>query len=85
MENMNFCQSCGMPITSNELKGTNADGSQNSEFCTYCYQGGAYTQDCTMDEMIEFCVKPMCEHGGMSEEEARAQMKGFFPKLKRWA
>ena len=85
MQTLNFCQSCGMPITSEELKGTNSDGSSNSEFCTYCYQGGAYTQDCTMDEMIEFCVKPMCEYGGMSEAEARTQMQGFFPQLKRWA
>ncbi|MBS7391063.1 MAG: hypothetical protein KIG51_03075, partial [Fibrobacter sp.] len=27
-----FCQSCGMPLT-NEILGTNADGSKNEEYC----------------------------------------------------
>ena len=27
-----FCQSCGMPLT-NEVLGTNADGSKNEDYC----------------------------------------------------
>ena len=46
---MKFCQSCGMPLTSNEVCGTNADGSLSADYCTYCYQNGKFTQDCTMD------------------------------------
>ena len=49
-----FCQSCGMPLT-DEVLGTNADGSKNEDYCMYCYKDGKFTQDCTMDEMIEFC------------------------------
>lgn len=37
---MKFCQSCGMPLTSNEVCGTNADGSLSADYCTYCYQNG---------------------------------------------
>ena len=48
-----LCQSCGMPLSSAEVLGTNADGSLNEEYCTYCYQHGNFAQDCTMDEMIE--------------------------------
>jgi len=85
MENVTFCQSCAMPLTSSILKGTNADGTLSQEFCTYCYQKGDYLNDCTMEEMIEICVKPMCEHNPeLSEDEARAQMREFFPTLKRW-
>ena len=31
---MKFCQSCGMPLTSNEVCGTNADGSLSADYCT---------------------------------------------------
>ena len=51
-----FCQSCGMPLT-NEVLGTNADGSKNEEYCMYCYKDGKFLQDCTMDEMIEHCAQ----------------------------
>ena len=37
-----FCQSCGMPLTSAEDFGTNADGSTNFDYCRYCYQDGKY-------------------------------------------
>jgi len=82
-----FCQSCGMPLNSDgELHGTNTDGSKNAEYCTYCYQEGKFTEDMSMEDMIEFCVPHMVESNpGISEDEARASMKVFFPKLKRWA
>jgi len=68
-----------------EHYGTEADGSKNKDYCKYCYENGAFTADCTMQEMIEFCVKPMLENApDMTEEQARAMMKGFFPMLKRW-
>ena len=34
---MNFCQSCGMPLTE-EVLGTNVDGSKNEDYCMYCYK-----------------------------------------------
>ena len=72
-----LCQSCGMPLSSAEVLGTNADGSLNEEYCTYCYQHGNFAQDCTMDEMIEHCAQ-------FTKEEGIAGMKEFFPTLKRW-
>ena len=36
-----------MPLT-NEILGTNTDGSQNQECCIYCYKDGAFTGDFTM-------------------------------------
>jgi len=52
---MKFCQSCGMPLTEDVL-GTNADGSKNDDYCMYCYRDGKFLQDCTMDEMIEHFI-----------------------------
>ncbi len=51
-----FCQSCGMPLTE-EVLGTNADGSKNEDYCMYCYKDGKFLQDCTMEEMIEHCAQ----------------------------
>lgn len=85
-----YCQSCGMPMPTAELFGTNTDGSANEEYCCYCYKGGKFVQDCTMDGMIEHCIKYLDEYNGAcntqySKEEAIAEMKKHFPKLKRWA
>ncbi len=83
-----FCQSCGMPLKEG-LYGNNKDASVNTDYCTYCYKEGAFTSDCTMDEMIQECVKYLDEFNKDSEkqfteEEAIAQMKLYFPQLKRW-
>lgn len=41
MENMNYCQSCAMPMGGEkDLLGTNADGSNNEEYCKYCFKDG---------------------------------------------
>lgn len=81
-----FCQSCGMPMDSvNGPFATNADASENRDYCMYCFKDGAFTSECTMDEMIAFCVPHVLEHQpDMKEDEVRQQMKNFFPKLKRW-
>lgn len=84
-----FCQSCGMPMETQDQFGTNKDGSANNEYCVYCYKQGAFTQDVTMDEMIQHNIQYLDEFNKDSEskftkEEAIAQMKQFFPTLKRW-
>ena len=84
-----FCQSCGMPLTSKDDCGTNADGSINYDYCKYCYQDGKFLQDCTMDEMIEHCAQFVDEVNKnmpqpMTQEEYKQMMRHFFPMLKRW-
>lgn len=59
-----FCQSCGMPINKDpQGGGTNADGSRNATYCSYCYRNGAFTFDGTLDEFREFCRQKMIEAG----------------------
>lgn len=84
-----FCQSCGMPMTAAEHFGINTNGSQNQEYCVYCMKDGKFTTEATMDEMIEINLQYLSEFNKDSEkqysiEEARAEMKTFFPQLKRW-
>ena len=95
---MRFCQSCGMPLTDDVL-GTNADGSKNEEYCMYCYKDGAFTGDFTMEEMAEFCAQFFAEQSGKAErvddfnkntgqsltrDEYKQQLLKYFPNLKRW-
>ncbi len=84
-----FCQSCGMPMDTPEQFGTAADGSKNEDYCTYCFKDGKFTQDVTMDGMIEICLEHLDEFNKDSEkkvtaDEARTMMKEYFPTLKRW-
>lgn len=85
-----FCQSCGMPMETSEQFGTNKDGFLNRDYCCYCYKNGAFVQDCTMEGMIEHCIQFLDEFNEsgntkLSKEEAMAQMRKYFPTLKRWA
>lgn len=85
-----FCQSCGMPMQTAELLGTEKDGAANRDYCCYCYKDGAFVQDCTMEGMIEHCIQFLDEFNGAcdtqyTKEEAIAQMRAYFPRLKRWA
>lgn len=77
-----------MPLN-NENLGTNADGSKNEDYCMYCYKDGKFTNDCTMEEMIEFCAQFVDEVNKnmpkpMTKEEYKAMMWQYFPMLKRW-
>lgn len=79
-----FCQSCAMPLTE-DLRGTEADGSPSPHYCKYCYEKGRFTQDMTMEEMMDFCTLIMAKSNpGMTPEQARGQMGKFFPLLLRW-
>ena len=84
-ENQKFCQSCAMPLT-DELLGTNSDGTKNEDYCMYCFKDGEFTSDMSMEEMMNFCIEKMLEvHPEFDKNEASAMMKEVFPKLKRWA
>ena len=84
-----FCQSCGMPLDKEELFGTDKNNAQNNDYCVYCYKAGDFTQDVSMEEMIEISLKHMREmfkdDPNFSERDALKNMREFFPKLKRWA
>ena len=77
-----------MPLNDESLQGTNADKSKNEDYCTYCYKDGGFTQEVTMEEMIEISRKHMSDmfanDPNYDEQEAVAKMQSFFPQLKRW-
>lgn len=83
-----FCQSCGMPLTE-EILGTNADGSKNEEYCIYCFKDGAFTGDFTMEEMVEFCSQFVDQYNQdagqqLTRDEYKEILRQYYPNLKRW-
>lgn len=83
-----FCQSCGMPLT-DKFYGTNANNSKNEDYCSYCFENGKFTKECTMEEMIEHCAQFLDEYNKdadnkLTKADAVAQMRLHFPEMKRW-
>lgn len=78
------CQSCAMPLKKDPKGGsTNADGSKNHMFCSYCYDKGAFLQpNISASEMQDF-VKNKFKEMGFPGFLARFFTKGI-PKLERW-
>ena len=83
MDNTVFCQSCGMPMATDEMRGSETDGSLSQDYCTYCYQKGEFQGAQTLVEMIDVCVPFMVEGDlDMTPEKARQQLTVFLPTLK---
>lgn len=78
-----ICQSCAMVMTEQD-HGTNADGSVSGDYCKYCFSGGKFTKDETMEERIEDDIRFWIGDECKTEEEVRAKMREIFPTLKRW-
>lgn len=86
MEEMKFCQSCGMPMgQSDEMYGSEKDGSKSEDYCKYCYEDGKFFKEESLESMIETCIPFMLEgNKELTEEVARDQLNQFLPTLKRW-
>jgi radical SAM superfamily enzyme len=83
MENNKFCQSCSMPLDKPELLGTEKDGTKSKEYCSYCYQNGAFTTpDITLGEMQAMVKQQM---GKMKMDNSIIDRAvSTIPNLKRW-
>lgn len=78
-----YCESCGMYLTPADL-GTDVDGKKNEHYCKWCYDGGHYTYETTMEAMIEDCAPRLAENEGMTLDEAVSLMGAVLPQLERW-
>lgn len=84
MENQFICQSCGMPMNTDEDFGRNPDGSKNEEYCCYCLKDGVM-RECSLNEMIEICAEIEVREGIFPDiEAARKNLSEYLPTLKRW-
>jgi hypothetical protein len=62
--------------------GTNADGTKNPLYCSFCYQKGQFTHPGPVEEFQEFCKEKMRE-GGHSKFTSWLFTRGM-KRLSRW-
>lgn len=80
-----YCESCGMPILDPEDLGTEADGTKNARYCYHCYRHGRFTEpDLTREQMIEKYAPMLARDFGMPIEKARLMVERFTSTLPRW-
>ena len=79
------CQSCGMPIERAEQRGTTAAGTASSDYCSFCYQSGHFTDPhLTKEQMIAKSASFLISNEHMNEPAALAYARRTVSGLKRW-
>lgn len=78
-----ICQSCGTPI---KINGINSDGSENQDYCRYCFENGQFTSNATMEKMIQHAISIKKKLGASTEELEDISHKYYaqFSEVKRW-
>ena len=83
MDNVTFCQSCGMPLSKEEVKGTEKNGLKTDEYCKYCYENGTFKNpDMNLEDMkknVQNQMKKMQLHENVIQKAVN-----ILPALKRW-
>lgn len=83
MENYTLCQSCGMPLNKEEVKGTEKNGLKTDEYCKYCYENGAFKNpEMNLEDMeknVQTQMKKMQLHENVIQKAVN-----ILPALKRW-
>ena len=83
MENKKLCQSCGMPLDTEDVKGTEKNGSKSDEYCKYCYENGVFKDaEMNLNDMQNNVKSQMktLEHHELEIQKAI----NLLPALKRW-
>ena len=83
-----ICQSCAMSLNEEKYFGTNADGSKNEDYCIFCFNGGKFTYEITMNEMVEKGMDFLKRFGGLDSKNTdgiREILNVMYSGLKRWS
>jgi hypothetical protein len=83
MEDYTLCQSCGMPLNKEEVKGTEKNGLKTDDYCKYCYENGAFKNpEMNLEDMkknVQNQMKKMQLHENVIQKAVN-----ILPVLKRW-
>ena len=83
MENTHFCQSCGMPLTTEDAKGTENNGLKTNDYCRYCYEDSNFRNpDMNLEEMKD-AVKMHMEKKKLPIYMVQKALN-ILPALQRW-
>jgi radical SAM superfamily enzyme len=72
-----------MPLDNPEVMGTEKDGSKSKEYCTYCYQNGAFVNPNMKLEEMKTLVKEQMEKRKI-DTNIISMAVSSLPDLKRW-
>jgi len=79
------CESCGMPLTNEDEKGTMQDGSKSEKYCYHCYMNGNYTEpDLTKEKMIKKCTPLIASQLSIKTEDAEKMVRIYISSIPRW-
>ena len=79
------CQSCGMPLITPDQFGTSASGSRVTDYCSYCYRDGHFTDpNMTKTQMIARVASLLVSKRAIPEYAAESLANRIVPTLKRW-
>jgi hypothetical protein len=85
MSNAPVCQSCGLPLDSPGLFGTDARGEPVRNYCVYCYHRGAFTEpQISREAMIERVADLLMKEEHLAHMQARDVADDMVPRLERW-
>ncbi|WP_348813901.1 zinc ribbon domain-containing protein [Flavobacterium maritimum] len=83
MENKEICQSCGMPLDSEAVKGTKKNGLKSKEYCKYCYENGEFKHPKMSLEEMQNNVKNQMKKLELHDYAIQKAIN-ILPALKRW-
>jgi len=83
MDKRTYCQSCSMPLDNPDMLGTEKDGSNNQEYCKYCYVDGKFMNPNISLHEMQSLITGIMEKQHMPNDIIEAAVKSL-PGLKRW-
>lgn len=83
MKNILFCQSCGLPLTTEDIKGTENNGLKNNDYCKYCYQDSSFKNSHINLDDMKSIVKTHMEEEKLPRYMVQKAI-ALLPALKRW-
>lgn len=82
-ENIHFCQSCGLPLIIEKLKGTENNGIKSNDYCKHCFANSNFKNpEIDLDEMKNM-VKTHMEKRQLPSYMIQKAVN-VLPSLKRW-
>lgn len=83
MEIITLCQSCGIPLDNDAIKGTKKNGLKSEEYCKFCYELGGFTDpNLTLAQIMETSEMQMKKL--KLPDAAIQEALDILPTLSRW-
>ncbi|HEY4619042.1 MAG TPA: zinc ribbon domain-containing protein [Flavobacterium sp.] len=85
-DNLQICQSCGMPLDKDPNNGgTNADNSISDKYCSFCFKDGKFLDEgISLQEKIYKNIQIAVSRMGIPKSKAREMADNIIPHLERW-